>query len=368
MAKRRRDAAAPPPGGTSPDGESETAGTANDAATSHGHRQGFGAVAEAVMPSLESPVSIAEAVLQSFPQLFDTSTSAKKSVRRGEVWVDDVVRKSGWKINGGETLQIWQRITSGQQLPAVEVPKHLKMEVLYESDTWAAVLKPQGVPTVVPSEPGGWTAERMLPYFLASTTAPGALWRPKAVHRLDSATSGVLCCGKARAALKELSQAFAQRLTTKRYRALLVGHLEGDGIIDTPLLNRDTGAMQEAVTRYAVVKHTRSLRWGWLTTVDLWPKTGRTHQLRRHMKGLGYPILGDPKYGGPNQTVEGEGLFLFAAELTVPDPDVAAPGAEQSMRTLSADEAAKFERTRRLEQSEWDAGGQPEPEAGQQPS
>lgn len=52
----------------------------------------------------------------------------------------------------------------------------------------------------------------------------------------------------------------------------------------------------EALTHYKAVRHSCSRRWGCLTTVDLWPKTGRTHQLRRHMSGLGFPILGDKKY------------------------------------------------------------------------
>ena len=61
--------------------------------------------------------------------------------------------------------------------------------------------------------------------------------------------------------------------------------------------------MQDAVTHYVAVEHTQSTRFEWLTTVDLWPKTGRTHQLRRHMAGLGFPILGDKKYAYPDQIV-----------------------------------------------------------------
>lgn len=162
-------------------------------------------------------------------------------------------------------------------------------------------------------------------------------------------------------------------------------------MVETPLKSLDNGHMQEAETEYAAVAHTESGRWGCLTTVDLWPHTGRTHQLRRHMAGLGHPILGDKKYarrdhlvvregGGQSHTQrqrrakrgltgcavppfltlcwaglvltvvrparlqEGEGLFLFAAELSVPDPD--SPG---DTVTVMAPEADKFERMRQAE-------------------
>jgi len=71
--------------------------------------------------------------------------------------------------------------------------------------------------------------------------------------------------------------------------------VQGEGTVDTPLKD-SKGYMQDALTCYVSVEHTPSTSFEWLTTVDLWPKTGRTHQLRRHMSGLGFPILGDRKY------------------------------------------------------------------------
>eukprot|EP00873_Tetraselmis_striata_P037104 jgi/Tetstr1/457368/TSEL_043971.t1 len=306
---------------------------------------GYGIVAEGVAPVAEQPAPLGEVLQALFPEQFPTASSARKSLRGAEIRVDGRVRKAGFKVQGGEVIERWQRTVSAQQLdPQDKVPAGLELTVLRETDTWAAVLKPAGVPTVVPTDPAGWTAERLLPYYLSATSVPGALWRPRTVHRLDSPTAGVLCCAKSREALRQLSAAFSGRRAHKRYRALLVGRLEGRGVVETPLKSLDNGHMQEAETEYAAVAHTESGRWGCLTTVDLWPHTGRTHQLRRHMAGLGHPILGDKKYARREHLVEGEGLFLFAAELSVPDPD--SPG---DTVTVMAPEADKFERMRQAE-------------------
>ena len=85
---------------------------------------------------------------------------------------------------------------------------------------------------------------------------------------------------------------FEHREVQKRYRAILVGRLEGEGQVDTALEGRN------ALTTYKVVGHNRALKSDWQTTVDLWPHTGRTHQLRIHMSSLGHPVL-HPKPRSP---------------------------------------------------------------------
>ena len=88
---------------------------------------------------------------------------------------------------------------------------------------FAVVVKPEGVNTVGDAR-GGWTAERMLPYFLAPTIGvEGALVRPRPVHRLDALTSGLLVVAKTRLAATSLSEAFTVERVTKRYRAVLCG-------------------------------------------------------------------------------------------------------------------------------------------------
>ena len=147
--------------------------------------------------------------------------------------------------------------------------------------------------------------------------------KPRIVHRLDSATGGILLVAKTRMSESLLKRAFADRKVSKRYRAIVLGRLEGTkngfnngqdndsgigniastasnrwgGIIDSPISSK------RAITGYEIVHHTRCvdpiIANGWMTTVDLYPVTGRRHQLRRHMKEIGFWIMGDRRYGPP---------------------------------------------------------------------
>ena len=144
---------------------------------------------------------------------------------------------------------------------------------------------------------------------------------PTQAHRLDAPTGGLLLVAKTRQALQQISADLACPGTiTKQYIAIVKGRLEGNGIIDMPLGGKravtefraeqlsmpcqQVDSMDGAGGQDSEDGHTMSLRWQWqpLTLVSLWPKTGRTHQLRKHMAYTGLSILGDSKYRGPRVT------------------------------------------------------------------
>jgi 23S rRNA-/tRNA-specific pseudouridylate synthase len=133
------------------------------------------------------------------------------------------------------------------------------------------------------------------------------------VHRLDVRTGGLVAVARTAGAMVALSEAFAARQVHKRYVAVVTGRFEGERVVDAPVEGR------EARTRLVPTRYSPSLTCGTLTTVDCFPETGRTHQIRRHLAGLGHPILGDDLYGG-EKVLRGAGLFLWAVELDVPRP------------------------------------------------
>lgn len=144
----------------------------------------------------------------------------------------------------------------------------------------------------------------------------GVLKRPQEVHRLDADTGGLLICAKSRNALCTLSHAFATRAVKKRYRALVRGKLDGCGRISFPISGKPS------CTEYLAVQHTPSELCGMVTTVDMWPHTGRTHQLRKHLALIGHPILGDVRYWGLGcsawdviGSAEGQHTKIKASEL-----------------------------------------------------
>lgn len=107
------------------------------------------------------------------------------------------------------------------------------------------------------------------------------------VHRLDRATGGLVLCSNSKLSEIILKQCFSHRVVKKRYRALVMGRLisntpdENEGLITIALSGQD------CITKYKIIKHTPSVKYEIITTVDLYPVTGRRHQLRKHMQAIG---------------------------------------------------------------------------------
>lgn len=145
---------------------------------------------------------------------------------------------------------------------------------VFEDDYMKVIVKPQGIATMgAKGEITVLTSDELL---LSPTSRLYSSKYKKAVpvHRLDKLTGGLLVCSKTKVSERFLKQCFQNRLVGKKYRAICPGEiLPREGVIDIPIGGK------ESITTYSVSHVTRSERFGWLTTVDLWPTTGRTHQL-----------------------------------------------------------------------------------------
>ena len=136
-------------------------------------------------------------------------------------------------------------------------------------------------------------------------------------HRLDVGTSGVVLCSTDASVRGEIGAAFAAGTVKKQYLALVYGATHKRGVIKRPLKSARSKGMVEARTRYL-----RLELFGGFSLVQLNPETGRKHQIRRHLKGIGHPIVGDTRYG-PRRFRRVPGfpgrLWLHAKRLTLPD-------------------------------------------------
>ncbi|CAE7220875.1 rluD [Symbiodinium sp. CCMP2456] len=166
-----------------------------------------------------------------------------------------------------------------------------RLQVAFEDDWLAVVVKPQRVPTF---GKGSLDKASWLLGQLSRSQASDSLGQATPVHRLDAATGGLLVLAKTRSALRILSATFAEGLVKKRYRALVRGSfpLGFEGRSEEPLYGK------RSVTRFTSVAAPVETPQGPVSTLDLWPESGRRHQLRRHLSMLGSPILGDRRYGG----------------------------------------------------------------------
>ena len=201
-------------------------------------------------------------------------------------------------------------------------PILFSMELLYADDTLLVVDKPSGLLAV----PGrGVDKQDCLSVRLQARFSDALI-----VHRLDMATSGLMVMARGVAAQRALSKAFAAREVMKRYVAVVAGRPESPpqdwGLIDMPIIvdwpNRPLRIIDHAhgkpsLTRWRVLGHDET---GLNTRVELEPVTGRSHQLRVHLRALGHPILGDALYAPPDVQALATRLLLHAWSLSFAHP------------------------------------------------
>jgi 23S rRNA pseudouridine1911/1915/1917 synthase len=245
---------------------------------------------------------------------------AVKLIEAGQVAVSGKPQiKAGYKLRGADTVDITYDEIAATLIPEITLP------VLYEDDDCVVVEKPVGLLThskgVFNPEAtvASWLHSHLQAELAEADTGPNN--RAGIVHRLDRATSGLLICAKTATSLTWLQKQFSQRRTKKTYIAVVSGVFEHpEAVIDLPI-ERDPKKPQTfrvgsngktATTTYKVLKTD-----GVHTLVELRPQTGRTHQLRVHMKYLKHPIIGDTLYGGEVAAR----MFLHAHELELTLPN-----------------------------------------------
>ena len=245
---------------------------------------------------------------------------AVKLIEAGQVAVSGKPQtKAGYKLRGADTVEITYDEIASMLIPEVS------LTVLYEDDDCVVVEKPIGLLThskgVFNPEAtvASWLHSHLQAELAEADTGPNN--RAGIVHRLDRATSGLLICAKTATSLTWLQKQFSQRRTKKVYIAVVTGTFEHpEAVIDLPI-ERDPKKPQTfrvgangktATTTYKVLKTD-----GVHTLVELRPQTGRTHQLRVHMKYLKHPIVGDTLYGGEVAAR----MFLHAHELELTLPN-----------------------------------------------
>jgi 23S rRNA pseudouridine1911/1915/1917 synthase len=196
-------------------------------------------------------------------------------------------------------------------------PEAISLEILYEDDSLAVINKPAGM-VVHPAY--GHTSGTLVNAILAQwpqivTFSEAA--RAGIVHRLDKETSGVIAIAKTEAALEHLRAQFKARTVQKRYVALVEGMPDTpDGMIDAPIGRDPNQRKRMAVTEFHVLEH-----YADYSLLEVFPKTGRTHQIRVHLAFIGHPVVGDTVYGRRKQGIRLKRHFLHAAAITFVLPD-----------------------------------------------
>lgn len=214
--------------------------------------------------------------------------------------MDGIIATTATFIKGGELIEFKGSIEASSKKVL-----HLDLEVIYEDDYLAVIHKPAGI--LVSGNSFKTIANALSENLIKSNQADAV--RPQPVHRLDYPTTGVLLIGKTSSSILALNQLFEKKSILKTYFAVAIGKMEEKGDITMPVDDK------EAISEYEVLETVVSERFEFLNLVKLYPKTGRRHQLRKHLASIGNPILGDATYGIENLILKGKGLYLHAYSL-----------------------------------------------------
>lgn len=248
-----------------------------------------------------------------------TRSHIQQWIKEGNVSVNGEKMKANYKVQSGDEIAIVEPELVSLEVLAEDIP----IEIVYQDEDVVVVNKAQGM--VVHPSAGHQTGTLVnaLMYHITDLSGINGTIRPGIVHRIDKDTSGLLMVAKNDAAHEKLAAQLKDKTSLREYIALVHGVIPHEkGTIDAPLgRSKQDRKKQDIIDggRAAVTHFTVLERFKDFTLVSLKLETGRTHQIRVHMKYIGYPLAGDPIYG-PRKTLEGKGQFLHATTLGFKHP------------------------------------------------
>lgn len=249
---------------------------------------------------------------------------------RSRTYFQSLIQDGYVKING-RGVKKQTRVFPGDQVevslilpPEIQLlPECIPLDIIFEDDQIIVVNKPAGL--VVHPAPGHWsgTLVNALLHHCGTLPNPSTL-RPGIVHRLDKGTSGLIIVAKTEKAMRSLITLFSGREIYKEYFAICIGN-PGNGTVNLPIARHPRDRKKMAIRedgKFAVSHYTTLSTSSGLSSVKIVIETGRTHQIRVHLKAIGHPILGDSEYGdkGMNEKYRAHRPYLHAKRIRLPHP------------------------------------------------
>ena len=230
-----------------------------------------------------------------------TRNKIQQAAKQGHIWVNGAKVKQNYKVKAGDEVKV---LFEHPPYEFLLTPEDIPLDIVYEDETLLVVNKPAGM--VVHPGHGNYsgTLINALVYHL-DNLPNNSSERPGLVHRIDKDTSGLLVIAKTEEAMTHLAQQFFEKSSEREYLALVWGNVaEDEGTVEGHIGRNPKNRLQmvvfpegddgkEAVTHYKVLE-----RFGYVTLVSCKLETGRTHQIRVHMKYIGHTLFNDERYGG----------------------------------------------------------------------
>ena len=244
-----------------------------------------------------------------------TRSFLQKQIEQGHILVNGKVSTNKYLVKTNDKIEI--RIPNPVEVDIVA--EDINISIVYEDESLMIINKPQDM--VVHPAPGNYTGtlvNGLLYHCKNKLSGINGEIRPGIVHRIDKDTSGLLMIAKNDEAHLGLSELLKDHNITRKYHAIVYGNIKADeGIIEQPIGRSPVDRKKMAIIsdgRYAKTKFRVIERFGKFTYIELTLYTGRTHQIRVHMKHIGHPLLGDPIYG-PIKTTFGLNKQMLHAKV-----------------------------------------------------
>ena len=232
-----------------------------------------------------------------------TRSKIQQAAKEGNIYVNDVTVKSNYKVKPNDVVRV---LFEHPPYEFLLVPEDIPLTIVYEDDALLVVNKPAGM--VVHPGHGNYSGTLINALTFHFDNLPNnSSNRPGLVHRIDKDTSGLLVVAKTEEAMTHLAKQFFDKTSEREYIALVWGDVKEDqGTIEgaigrhpknrlqnTVFIGDDAHKGKPAVTHYKVLE-----RFGYVTLVSCKLETGRTHQIRVHLKHIGHTLFNDERYGG----------------------------------------------------------------------
>lgn len=265
------------------------------------------------VPEGQRPLRIDKFLIERIPNA--SRNRIQNAAKAGCILVNDQYVKQNFKVKPGQLIAIV--LPEPPRDPEIK-PEYIPLDIAYEDDWLLVINKPANL-VVHPGHKNysGTLVNGLTYYFDELPTSQNGSIRPGLVHRLDKDTTGLMVVTKDEYAMTHLASQFFHHTVDRKYNALVWGEVPNEnGTIEGNLARskRDRRVMQvyeddsigkRAITHYQVLE-----RLKYATLIECWLETGRTHQIRAHMKYLGHPVLNDQGYGG-DQIADGPKTAKF---------------------------------------------------------
>lgn len=256
--------------------------------------------------SLKGRTIIADYAANAFA-ILGSKTAARKAISAGELFLNNQSAKDTDFVRNGDFLEL--KLAKAKKVKKIKGT--IELEIVFEDDYLIIINKPGGIAV---NGNRNKTVENAVVAIAKKSKQADALPNPRAAHRIDVPTKGLVLLAKTKTALVKINKAFQNNEVKKTYFAVVHGKTIPKGRIEAPIQGKPS------ITDFQTVKNVRSRMFKNFSLVKLFPITGRTHQLRIHLNDEGHLIVGDKEYAQRQRTILGKGLFLCACRLAFTHP------------------------------------------------